>query len=112
MRAWMLLCVHGFPWLTGCLFSRGVATLPKTDALVRDQLVIHCDFDLPQRHRLVEELVARRGDVVEDLRLPVSDEPIHVYLFDSAGAVSGVHRASSIPNSRSGARFSSKETRG
>ena len=51
---------------------------------MRDQLVIYSDFRLPKHHRLVEELVARRHDVVDRLRLPVSDEPIHVYLFDSA----------------------------
>jgi hypothetical protein len=58
--------------------------LPTGDSLVRDQLVIHSDFDLPERHRLVEELVARRHDVATQLQLPISDEPIHVYLFDTA----------------------------
>ena len=84
MRAWKLLLITTLPLWVGCLFSRDVVTLPADDALVRDQLVIHSDFALPRHHRLVEELVARRGDVVEQLRLPVSDEPIHVYLFDSS----------------------------
>jgi hypothetical protein len=84
MRAWKLFfAVVACPCLAGCLLSRKAVTLPQADVLVRDQLVIHCDFDLPQRHRLVEELVARRGDVIEDLQLPVSDEPINIFLFES-----------------------------
>ena len=84
MRAWKLLLFTTLPLWVGCVFSRDVVTLPADDALVRDQLVIHSDFALPRHHRLVEDLVARRGDVVEQLRLPASDEPIHVYLFDSS----------------------------
>jgi hypothetical protein len=84
MRAGKLLAAAWLPIVTGCVLSRDVVTLPGEDALVREQLVIHSDFHLARRHRLVEELVARRSDVVERLRLPVSDEPIHVYLFDSA----------------------------
>ena len=84
MRAWKLLICLAVPLLAGCLFTRRIVTLPASDALVRDQLVIHSDFRLPRHHRLVDELVARRNDVVERLRLPVSDEPIHVYLFDTS----------------------------
>jgi hypothetical protein len=51
--------------------------------LVRGQLVFHSDFALPANHRLLEELTARRSDLEEKLGLPRSDEPIHVYLFDS-----------------------------
>jgi len=60
-------------------------TLPESFELVRDQLVIHSDFPLPTQHRLIEELAARREDLRERLRVPVSDEPIHVYLFENAG---------------------------
>ncbi len=89
MRAWTRAMLWTVPAWTltlwaGCSFSRGVVSLPSDDSLVRDQLVIYSDFRLPKHHRLVEELVARRHDVVDRLRLPVSDEPIHVYLFDSA----------------------------
>jgi hypothetical protein len=89
MRAGKLLICGAVPLLAGCLFTREVVTLPADDALVCDQLVIHSDFHLPRRHRLVEELVARRNDVVERLRLPVSDEPIHVYLFDTSERFQG-----------------------
>ena len=42
MRAWMrLFAVAACPLLSGCLLSRNAVTLPETDLLVRDQLVIH-----------------------------------------------------------------------
>lgn len=58
--------------------------LPSRYSVVRDQLVIHSDFKIATHHRLLEELVARRTDLTETLGLPVSDEPIHVYLFENA----------------------------
>lgn len=57
--------------------------LPSKHTLVRGQLVIHSDFALPAHHRLVEELAALRGDLLEMLAQPGSDEPIYVYLFDT-----------------------------
>lgn len=60
------------------------ASLPQQNTLVRGQLVFHSDFPLPANHRLLEELTARRADLEEKLGLPPSDEPIEVYLFDSA----------------------------
>ncbi len=82
MRAWMHALLVAM-LLSGCITSREIVTLPGDDSLVRDQLVIYSDFRLPKHHRLVDELVARRHDVVDRLQLPVSDEPIHVYLFDT-----------------------------
>jgi hypothetical protein len=58
-------------------------TLPVDHTVVRDQLVIHSDFPIASSHRLLEELVARRIDLADRLAIPVSDEPIHVYLFGS-----------------------------
>ena len=57
-------------------------SLPEEYALVREQLVVHSDFPLPAQHRLMEELTARRYDISRVLALPVSNEPIHVYLFE------------------------------
>jgi hypothetical protein len=57
--------------------------LPARNTLVRDPLVIHSDFGLPAHHRLFEELLAQRGELLDKLALPASDEPIHVYLFES-----------------------------
>ena len=55
--------------------------LPQKREVVRGQLVIHSDFHVPQRHRLLDELEARRDDISDRLQIPVSDEQIHVYLF-------------------------------
>ena len=80
--------------LFGCAPFLGCASLPSTRPLlpssvelpqkrevVRGQLVIHSDFHLPERHRLLDELEARRRDISLALGIPVSDEKIHVYLF-------------------------------
>lgn len=58
-------------------------TLPDAHTLVRDQLVIHSESPLPAHHRLLEELTSRRAELCQLLQLPVSDEPIHVYMFDT-----------------------------
>lgn len=52
--------------------------------LTRQQLEIYSNFELPREHRLFTELEARRKDVHETLGVPVSEEPIYVYLFSSA----------------------------
>lgn len=73
----------------GLLLVSGCATmwqasgrLPADHTLVRGQLMIHSDFPLAPGHRLLEELVARRSDLQDQLHLSPSDEPIHVYLFE------------------------------
>lgn len=71
--------------LSGCAVGRrNESALPVRNSIVRDQLVLHCDTSLPAHHRLFDDLAAQRGDVARTLALPTSDEPIHVYLFDSA----------------------------
>ncbi len=82
MRHYLLILVC-LPLLSGCAYFRTGPALPDS-LLVRDQLVIHSDFKLPYKHRLLEELLAIRGDLVATLDIPVSDEPIHLYLFDEA----------------------------
>ncbi|MCR4410834.1 MAG: DUF1570 domain-containing protein [Thermoguttaceae bacterium] len=68
----------------GCAISgASKAALPVQHTVVREQLVVHSDFPIPANHRLLEELTARRRDLQQLLGLPMSDEPIHVYLFDS-----------------------------
>lgn len=70
--------------LAGCRAPLdNVSALPVTNAIVFDQLVIYSNFPLPQRHRLLDDLRIQRGDLLAKLNLPPSDEPIHVYLFDS-----------------------------
>ncbi len=58
--------------------------LPGSEKIVRDQLVIRSNFHVPQHHRLIDELVARRDDIAGILSLPMSDELINVYLFEDA----------------------------
>lgn len=79
-------------WLAGlALMAAGGCVQPWTarlappdrHILVRDPLVIHSDFPLPANHRLVADLAALRRDLRQRVGLPVSDEPIHVYLFES-----------------------------
>jgi hypothetical protein len=58
--------------------------LPAGHTIVREQLVIHSDSPLPAQHRLFEDLTAQRAEMTEKLELPASDEPIHVYLFETS----------------------------
>ena len=76
-----LLTVFVLGGCAGPLGNRLVA--PDRNILVRDQLVIHSDFPLAAHHRLFEELTSQRADFCRQLALPCSDEPIHVYLFES-----------------------------
>jgi hypothetical protein len=81
VRRWA--CIFwSWPLIAGCAFWGNLPTLPDSSRVVRDQLVIHSDFALPRRHRLLEELAAMRGDVGIILDLPASDEPIQVFLFE------------------------------
>lgn len=70
----------------GCALVHRRVRLPDGPPQVREQLAIYADFALPKQHRLIEELVALRTDVATKLQLPVVDEPIHVYLFDSSSS--------------------------
>lgn len=67
---------------SGCQTTSHVGGLPSEETVARDQLVVHSNFHLPKRHRLLDELAARRTDISQMLELPTSDEPINVYLFD------------------------------
>jgi hypothetical protein len=83
LRLTIVACVT---FVAGCAALTSVPSLPERSSIVRDQLDIRSDFVLPQKHRLVEELVALRSDMGLKLDLPTSDEPIRVYLFDNAHA--------------------------
>lgn len=86
----ILLIVLTIGGCAGSLASR--LTLPSQNTLVRDQLVIHGDFPLAAHHRLFEELTAQRAELCRQLALPCSDEPIHVYLFESPERFEGFIR--------------------
>lgn len=70
--------------VVGCRALAPTVVLPARNNVVLEQLVVHTDFELPKQHRLMGELTALRRDLSARLELPVSDEPIHVYLFESA----------------------------
>ena len=69
---------------SGCATWRAAPRLPDRNSLVLDQLVITSDAPLPAQHRLLEELRLQRSQLSTKLGLPLSDEPIHVYLFSSS----------------------------
>jgi hypothetical protein len=64
------------PWATA-------GELPSRAEIVAGQLVIHSDFPLAEQHRIVRELESLRADVSQQLGLPISDEPVHLYLFET-----------------------------
>ncbi len=78
----VLCCVVA---LAGCTaaWRQTAPALPARNTIVMDQLLVSSDFELPAHHRLLDEIRLQRGDLSQLLALPVSDEPIHVYLFES-----------------------------
>lgn len=56
-------------------------SLPSSHAVTMGQLVIYSDQPLPRHHRLLEELDMMRTELLGQFGLPLSDEPIYVYLF-------------------------------
>ncbi|MEE3369272.1 MAG: DUF1570 domain-containing protein [Planctomycetota bacterium] len=79
---WRRLSIVG-PLLVccGCALPAHQDLLPDDQRLIREQLVIHSDFALARHHRLLDELVARRQEIANQLQLPISDERIYIYLF-------------------------------
>jgi hypothetical protein len=61
----------------------GDSGLPDRSEVTAGQLVIRADFPLAGQHRLIRELDGLRIDVSQELGLPVSDEPVHLYLFEN-----------------------------
>jgi len=58
--------------------------LPDRSVVRAGQLVIQADFGLAEQHRLIRDLETLRTDVSQQLGLPISDEPVHLYLFADA----------------------------
>ena len=83
-RRMIISSALGLSLLIGCATWRAAPQLPVGNTMVLDQLVIFSDSPLPRHHRLLEELRALRTTVSTKLQLPISDEPIHVYLFSTA----------------------------
>lgn len=78
---WVCWCLAA-SLLAGCQTLR-LATREGTfeHRFVRDQLVVHSDFHLDEKDRLIDELVAGREWLNAKLLLPTTDVPIHVYLY-------------------------------
>jgi hypothetical protein len=70
--------------IVGCRAMAPTVSLPARNNVVLEQLVVYTDFQLPKQHRLMGELTALRTDLSLRLDLPLSDEPIHVYLFETS----------------------------
>ena len=64
--------------------------------------MFHTNFYFPRRHRLVEELLARRSDIESTLGLIPSDETIHIFLFEDREKFRGFlrERHPSFPDRR------------
>jgi hypothetical protein len=83
--------------------SRSAApALPDRHDVELDQLIVHSNFELPGQHRLLQELNAQRADLSSKLALPISDEPIDVYLFADGERFSQFmnHRFPNFPDRR------------
>ena len=68
--------------MAGCAIHQTPPVLPEQHLIEAGQLEIHSDFELPESHRLVTELVAQRRDLANLLGVEPSKEPIHVFLFE------------------------------
>lgn len=88
--------------LAGCGVLARPAMLPSEQEIIREQLVVHSNFHLPRHHRILDDLVARRRDISEQLGIPTSDEPIHIYLFSDAETFSDFMKRThpAFPNRR------------
>lgn len=65
----------------GCTHWQKPPPLPVASSVTLEQLVVYSDFELPRDHRLLRQVDALRREISAELRLPMSGEPIHVYLF-------------------------------
>jgi len=83
---------------TGCLFLGACRTpsvnsqLPVGEELAKEFLVVHSTFPVPSRHRLIDELEYRREDLRNALDITLTDEPVHIYLFDDPETFAGYLR--------------------
>ncbi len=68
----------------GCSRWKSAPALPSRHHLTLDQLLVFSDTALPKHHRLLEELRTQRSLVSTRLALPLTEEPIHVYLFPTS----------------------------
>src|SRR5262249_2088487 len=70
--------------LIGCAQWRAAPALPTRNSLVLDQWVVLGDRAMPEHHGLLKELRVKGTLVTTKPSLPLSDEPIHIYLFPTS----------------------------
>lgn len=82
--ALLAIALPGVLSMPGCVqtWKTTKLTPPSEHVVVRGQLEVHSDFLLPRKHRLLDELTARRHDLSRQLGLPPEGEPISIYLFE------------------------------
>jgi hypothetical protein len=79
--------------LSGCTAPWGPRlTLPGRNTVAREQLTVHSDFLISQNDQIMTDLVKQRSDINWQLELPMTDEPIHIYLFDNESHFHGFMR--------------------
>ena len=84
MRCTATILMLSIVLCAGCTVFRSTPPLPVRYSVPRGpQLVVNSDFKLPEDSRLMDELEQLRGRVSRTLELPVSAQPIQVYLFKS-----------------------------
>lgn len=72
--------------VNACVAPTIADKLPVKEELAKEYLIIHSSFPVPRRHRLIDELEYRREDLRNALDITLTDEPVHVYLFDDPEA--------------------------
>jgi hypothetical protein len=83
MDRWLLYA--GCVLLSGCVLGRGdrsVAPIPTR--AVEGPLTIQADFPIGERPPILTELTQLRARVSSALALPVTNQPVEIYLFASA----------------------------
>jgi hypothetical protein len=82
MRATFYVLLVGVLSCVGCAMLHSAPPLPVRYSVPRGpQLVVNSDFKLPDDSRLLAELEQLRDRISRALELPVSEQPIQVYLF-------------------------------
>ncbi len=84
VKQWMASIVLTACLLTGCAVWRTPAQLPAAHEFETGPLLIHCDFDLPEQEKLLDDLSQQRQQIQSVLRLTLSGETVHVYLFENS----------------------------
>jgi hypothetical protein len=80
--------VAGASVLAGCQSTKKAAELPVVSlpgrhSVQADQLVLLSDFRIDYNHPVISDLKKLRGDVLSELELTPSEQPVVVYLFEN-----------------------------